>query len=507
MMENSFLSLLPPIIAILLAILSKRVLLSLLAGVFLGSVIVNGLSITALFESFDNFVVPTLSNNDNVKVLLFTMFLGGVVSVIVNTGFAQMLINSITKHNQTKSSIQIKTWLAGMVVFFDDYANALLVGTTMRGISDQYKISREKLAYIVDSTSAPIASIALISSWIGFEVGLIQDSIDSLGIEANGYSLFIESLPYRFYPILALIFVFFIAKTGLDYGPMLEAEKRALDGNFEKATTQNGGDDKSGWLAFVPIITIILVTLWGLWKTGLSESGQSIASILSQGDPFTALFWASIAGSFVAIVMAACKSIFNISKIMDFWIKGLKSMLHACCILVLAWSLKDVCDQLGTASYLISQIDSGINIAILPMVIFVLAAVVSFSTGTSFGTMGILMPIVIPLSVSLLDASNGFSASSPIFLCTVSAVLAGSVWGDHCSPISDTTILSSTAAGSDHIEHVKTQMPYAVFVAVIAIVFGYLPVALGLSPWISLSLASLSMWLFLNKFGQKAKLS
>ena len=141
------------------------------------------------------------------------------------------------------------------------------------------------------------------------------------------------------------------------------------------------------------------------------------------------------------------------------------------------------------------------------MVIFVLAAAVSFSTGTSFGTMGILMPIVIPLSVSLLDVSNGFSASSPIFLCTVSAVLAGSVWGDHCSPISDTTILSSTAAGSDHIEHVKTQMPYAVFVAVIAIVFGYLPVALGLSPWISLSLASLSMWLFLNKFGQKAKLS
>jgi len=200
-MENSFLSLLPPIIAILLAILSKRVLLSLLAGVFLGSVIINGLSVTALFQSFDDFVVPTLSNNDNVKVLLFTMFLGGVVSVIVNTGFAQMLINSITKHNQTKSSIQIKTWLAGMVVFFDDYANALLVGTTMRGISDQYKISREKLAYIVDSTSAPIASIALISSWIGFEVGLIQDSIDSLGIEANGYSLFIESLPYRFYPI------------------------------------------------------------------------------------------------------------------------------------------------------------------------------------------------------------------------------------------------------------------------------------------------------------------
>ncbi len=507
MMENNFLSLLPPIIAILLAIFSKRVLLSLLAGVFLGSVIVNGLRFTSLFESFDDFIVPTLSNNDNVKVLLFTMFLGGVVSIIVNAGFAQMLINSITKHKQTKSSIQIKTWLAGMVVFFDDYANALLVGTTMRGISDQYKISREKLAYIVDSTSAPIASIALISSWIGFEVGLIQDSIDTLGIQANGYSLFIESLPYRFYPILALVFVFFIAKTGLDYGPMLKAEKRALNTRIEKVTTNNGADNKGGWLAFVPIITIVFVTLWGLWKTGLSDSEQSMASILSQGDPFAALLWASIAGSFVAIIMAACKSAFSMSKIMDFWIKGLKSMLHACCILVLAWSLKDVCDQLGTAGYLISQIDSSMHIAILPMVIFILAAAVSFSTGTSFGTMGILMPIVIPLSVSLLDASNGFSPSSPIFLCAVSAVLAGSVWGDHCSPISDTTILSSTAAGSDHIEHVKTQMPYAVFVAVIAIIFGYLPVALGLSPWVSLFLAILSMWLLLNRFGEEAKLS
>ncbi len=506
--SSSYISILPPLIAIFLAIISKRVLLSLFSGILLGTILLKETKMLSFFESFDSFIVPTLSNKDNINVLLFTMFLGGVVSIIVNTGFAQRLINSITAKKQTRESIQVKTWLSGMVVFFDDYANALLVGTTMRGIADKYKISREKLAYIVDSTSAPIASIALISSWIGFEIGLIQDSVNDLGIQANGYSLFIDSLPYRFYPILALIFVFFIAKTGLDYGPMLDAEKKAL----QKTNDVEVGlikEKKCGiWLALFPILTVIVTTLWGLWKTGSTpEGGQSFATVVSQGDPFVSLLWASIVGSFTAITLGVSQSKFRLAGIMDFWVKGLQSMFYACCILVLAWSLKDVCDQLGTASYLISQIDSSISLGLLPVIIFIIAAGVSFSTGTSFGTMGILMPIVIPLSVSLLSSNGDFSTSNPVFLCSISAVLGGSVWGDHCSPISDTTILSSTASGSNHIDHVKTQMPYALFVAGVSIFFGYFLIWAGWSPWACLSISILTMWAFLKKFGKSPKLS
>jgi len=508
MQEGSFVSVLPPLVAIFLAIISKRVLLSLFAGIFLGTVLVQEGSSYSFFQAFDDFIVPTLSNRDNVNVLLFTMFLGGVVSIIVNSGFAQRLINSITAKKQTRESIQVKTWLAGMVVFFDDYANALLVGTTMRGIVDKYKISREKLAYIVDSTSAPIASIALISSWIGFEIGLIQDSVNDLGIDANGYSLFIDSLPYRFYPILALIFVFFVAKTGLDYGPMLEAEKKSLKRSKNSSTDSLNEEKSEIWPALLPILGVVTTTLWGLWETGKSpDKNESIATIISQGDPFVSLLWASVVGSFIAILLALFQSKFKIEEVMDFWIKGLKSMFYACCILVLAWSLKDVCDQLGTASYLISEIDSSISLGALPTIIFLLAAAVSFSTGTSFGTMGILMPIVIPLSVSLISSSGNFSTENPIFLSSISAVLAGSVWGDHCSPISDTTILSSTASGSNHIDHVKTQMPYAVFVAGISIFFGYFLIWAGWSPWISLGLAISAMWIFLKRFGKTPKLS
>jgi len=508
MTEGNFTSILPPLIAIFLAIISKRVLLSLFSGVLLGTILLQETKMLSFFESFDSFIVPTLSNKDNVNVLLFTMFLGGVVSVIVSTGFAQRLINSITAKKQTRESIQVKTWLAGMVVFFDDYANALLVGTTMRGIVDKYKISREKLAYIVDSTSAPIASIALISSWIGFEIGLIQDSINDLGIKANGYSLFIDSLPYRFYPILALIFVFFIAKTGLDYGPMLSAEKKALNKKNHLNSELKKEEKKGIWFALSPILIVILTTLWGLWKTGFSPSeSQSFATIISQGDPFVSLLWASVTGSFMAIILGISQSKFNLSEVMDFWIKGLQSMFYACCILVLAWSLKDVCDQLGTASYLISQIDSSISLGVLPVIIFVIAAGVSFSTGTSFGTMGILMPIVIPLSVSLLSSNGDFSTNNPVFLCAISAVLGGSVWGDHCSPISDTTILSSTASGSDHIEHVKTQMPYALFVAAVSILFGYFLIWAGWSPWACLGVSVFVMWTFLKKFGKSPRLS
>jgi Na+/H+ antiporter NhaC len=418
---------------------------------------------------------------------------------------------------------QLAAYIMGLVIFFDDYSNTLIVGPTMRPLTDRLRISREKLAYIVDSTAAPVASIALISSWIGMEVGLIDDALDAMNLGYEPYVVFVHSIAFRFYPILALIFVLMVILTDRDYGPMLKAELRARregkvirDGarpasDFDTDALAPPSDKPRRWYnAIVPIAVMTVVTILGMYFTGrealvaAGESDFGLSNVFGNGDSYVSLIWASFSGCAVALIMTLAQRILPLKETLEAWIMGLKAMLFAFVILVLAWSLGEITLDVHTAEYLIHLLTGNLDPRLLPVIIFIVCALISFATGTSWGTMAIMMPVVVPLAVALSgEAGYGESDTYTILLGAVSSVLAGSVWGDHCSPISDTTILSSMASSCDHIDHVRTQMPYALLVGVVGMAVGDIPTAYGMSPWISILLGSAILLGVLYLFGKR----
>ena len=413
----------------------------------------------------------------------------------------------------------------GTIIFFDDYANTLLVGSTMRPWTDRLKISREKLAYLVDSTAAPVATVAVISTWVGFEVGLIQEAMFRVGGETNAYTFFLQTIPYSYYPLLTLLFVYLIAFTGRDFGPMRTAELRAFhEGQVlrpgarpaseapkpdDELAAGYGGKAASPLLAGIPILSVILTTALGIYFNGrqaalaAGTSNPTLRDALNSADSFAVLTWAALIGATLAVLLAVGSKRLSLMDALDGFMDGVKAMVIAVTILLLAWSLSAICDSLGTANYLVEVSRQVLSARILPMVVFILAAAISFATGTSWGTMAILMPLVYPLGHQLpLEAGLPAATALHIHLAAVSAVLAGAVFGDHCSPISDTTILSSLASGSDHVDHVKTQMPYALTVAGISALCGYLPVGFGVSPWLSLGLGVVGVVLVVWRVGK-----
>jgi Na+/H+ antiporter NhaC len=436
-----------------------------------------------------------------------------MVGVISRSGGTRGIVERLTPYATTSRRGQLATWAMGVAVFFDDYANTLIVGSTMRPVTDRLRISREKLAYIVDSTAAPVASVVPISTWIGFEVGLIGAAFTQLGLELNPFTVFVESIPYRFYPLLALVLGFTIAASGRDFGPMLRAERRAADeGKLLADGDQALAEYRSDVLdpppgirlravnAVLPMLVVVAVTLAGLWVTGsaaLAASGEAppegllarVREVFSGSDSFTTLLWASLAGVVVAVLLPLVQRILTVRHTMEAMMEGFKGMLMALVVLVLAWSIGAVCGELHTADWVVALAEGVLSPHWLPVLVFALSAAVSFATGTSWGTMGILIPLVIPIAHGLSTAAGhapGDAVYGIVMVGTISSVLAGSVWGDHCSPISDTTILSSTASGSDHIAHVRTQLPYALSVGVLGMAVGDVPTAFGLSPWVSL---------------------
>jgi len=512
-----WLSVVPPIVAIGLALVFRDVLVSLFLGVFVGALILfEWRPVAAFARSIDHFVLPAVADPDHAKIIVFTTLLGGMVGVISKSGGTRGIVERLTPYATTSRRGQLATWALGIAIFFDDYANTLIVGSTMRPITDRLKVSREKLAYIVDSTAAPVASIMPISTWIGFEVGLIAAAFAEIGLEANPFEIFVQSIPYRFYPILALVLGFTIAASGRDLGPMLAAERRAARGEVLGAGDQPLGDYQSDVLqpppgtkmravnAVLPIATVVAVTLGGLWVTGAAavagDPGASAAAgaarvreVFSAADSFTTLLWASLAGVVVAAALPLVQRLLTVRQTMEAMVEGFKAMLLALVVLTLAWSIGAVCGELHTADYLVGITAGVLAPQWLPVLVFVISAAVAFATGTSWGTMGILIPLVIPIAHGLAVASGhpaGDPVHSVVLVGTVSSVLAGSVWGDHCSPISDTTILSSTASGSDHIAHVRTQLPYALGVGLLGMALGDIPTAFGLPPWISLAAGS-----------------
>lgn len=537
--DPTFLSLVPPLLAILLAIIFRQVILALLAGIYAGTFIISGYNpITGFMRMMDSVIVPAASDKDHASIIVFTMMLGGMVGIAVRSGGMKGIGLLLSKIARTRFLAQVATWLSGMFIFFDDYASTLIVGNTLRPVTDKLKISREKLAYIVDCTSAPIASIAIISTWIGFEIGLIGDSFKTLGLDYSPYQVFLETIPYRFYPIFSLFLVFIVASSGRELGPMLGAEKRAFkegkllrDGarplsSFDINTFEPVKDKPHRWInALVPVFVVIIITLLSLWldgKRSLISSGsdigkasffellfsgrffRSLGQIFGAGNSYNALLYSSVSGVITAGLMAVCQKILKIKEVISSMVEGFKAMLIAIIILILAWSIKIVCDDLNTAQYIVNQISGLISPVFLSTIIFLSACFISFSTGTSFGTMGILLPLTVPLAVEVANVNGlGEIQSYQLMVGGISSVLAGAIFGDHCSPISDTTIMSSMASSCDHIDHVRTQLPYALIAAGVGILLGELPASAGMSPWISILLAIPVFYGILFVFGKK----
>ena len=507
----AWLSILPPLVAISLALLTKEVLLSLFLGVFSGALFLyNWQPLTALARTIDHYIAPSVANPDQAAILVFTTLLGGMVGLISKSGGLLGIVDRIRPFATNPRRGQFATWVLGVIIFFDDYANVLIVGSTMRPITDRLKISREKLAYIVDSTAAPVASVFPISSWIGFEVGLIAAAFVAVDIPFNAYTTFVASIPYRFYPIFALILGFTIAVTGRDFGPMLKAERRA------RKTGKLLADDavplakfdteilepprqapRRAINALIPILAVIVITIAGMYATGsaglnraeFQGTGAWLREVFGNSDSIAALCWASLGGVISAFGLALLQRIFTVREGIGAMVEGFKSVFMALIVLILAWSIGAVCDELHTADFLVGLAQGVISPQWFPVLIFLLSAAVSFATGTAWGTLGILMPLVVPIANGLSISSGlalGSEGYAAVLVGTISSVLAGSVWGDHCSPISDTTILSSTAAGSDHIAHVRTQLPYALSMGFLGMLIGDIPTAYGMSPWISL---------------------
>jgi len=520
--DPSWLSLLPPLLAIGMALATRQIIPSLVLGVWLGAWLVEGLSVggilTSLLDLIGVYVVDALSDPSHVAIIVFTLMIGGMVGIVRKNGGTDGIVNVVTKWASTPRRGQIATSGLGIAIFFDDYANTLVVGNTMRPITDRLQISREKLAYLVDSTAAPVATVALVTTWIGFQVGLIQNALADTGIEATGYAVFLQSLRYAFYPFLAILFVFAVAISGRDFGPMLRAERRAREhGEVLKEGSNLGGSDAldDGLVppddaprrvvnAVLPIATLIGVTAVGLYVTG---EGDDIVEVIGAGDAFAALLWGSMLAVLVAALLSIGQRLLTIGQTVDAWFTGIKSVLYVLIILTLAWALSGVTSDLGTGEYLASTLGDALPIALLPAILFIIAAAVAFATGTSWGTMGILTPLAIPLAWAVLEAQGlADPAGHPIFFASVSTILAGAVWGDHCSPISDTTVISSLASQCDVIDHVNTQLPYALVVGAIAIVLGLLPVGLGLPWWAAFPIAAIVTLSALRLLGKPVQL-
>jgi len=518
-----WLSILPPLLAIGMALLYRRVVPALFFGVWIGAVLAIGFTPWAAFkgllDTMQVYVLGALANESHAAIILFSLMIGGMVGIISKNGGTLGIVERLTGWASDSGRGQVVTGVLGISIFFDDYANSLIVGNTMRPVTDRLRISREKLAYIVDSTAAPISTIAFVTTWIGYQVGLLGTAIEGIeGFSQGAYSVFLSSLPYNFYPFLALFFVFLVAYTRYDFGPMYEAEKRARDtgevlgeeAKVDEAAAEGDellppeGTPLRAFNAVIPIIVLVGGVLAGLYATGVQSVGPeaSLQDVIGEADSYTALMWGSLIGVLAAAGLSLGQGILDLEQTVEAWYEGLKSMLFAMIILVLAWALSNITEVLHTADYLVSVLGDALPPGVVPAIIFVLAAATAFATGSSWGTMGILMPLVVPLVWAILD-QNAMAdpAHYHILYSAVSCVLAGAVWGDHCSPISDTTILSSMASGCDHIEHVRTQLPYALSVGTVAILFGTLPAGFGMPFWVGLLVGGLLLYGLLRTVG------
>jgi Na+/H+ antiporter NhaC len=469
-------SLVPPLLAIFLAIITRKAILSLFLGIWSGAVIFTG----------SHGVVQTLTwtaqsigeSLFNAKILMIVMFLGAGVALIWRLGGAMAIANAATSRLDSQRKVGLATWIFGMLWFFGDYSNTAIVGTTMRDMADEMRMSREKLSYIIDSTAAPVATFG-ISSWVVYQLSMIEQGYEAAGIagEAPGsFALFLSSIPFNMYCILAIVMVGIIVSTQRDFGEMLDAEHRSWkEGKLlrDDAVPMQSAEDSLGdmftdspQLRFflLPVGTLITVVFTGAAYTGVTGagSGAELVDIVGNAAFTDALLWGSFSMVGMGLVSGTVSGLMDLDEAMETVIDGFSMMLTAASILIMAWTIGTVTTELGTGIYVTNIAESLISPMLLPLIIMFASALIAFSTGTSWGTMAIVTPIAVPL------AWNVGNSTPELLPVAIGTVFSGAIFGDHCSPISDTTILSSTFTGADHIDHVRTQMYYAVTVILVA---------------------------------------
>ncbi len=474
MIETGWLSILPPIIAIALALLTKEVYSSLFIGIASGMLIYafasGGSLVSAAAMTFD---MMSSKISDNSYMIIFLALLWAVVSLVSVSGGSQAYGKWVEKHLKSKRAAAFATSFLGILIFIDDGFNCLTVGTVMRPITDRLRISREKLAYIIDATAAPVCIIAPVSSW--------AVAVASEVSPTEGFHAFLATIPYNFYAMLTILMVFFISYTGKDFGPMKKAEQEAVNKAVQEAGSRE--ETKGRVIDLVlPILVLIICAILGMAYVGGFFEGVSFSEAIGY-NPTAGLSLGAFAGLLTAMVLYLPRRLMTPRKFIECIVGGISNIVPPMLILILSWSLGGVCRQLIGTGLFISGFVSSSNLPLgfLPVLIFVIAALMSFSMGTSWGTFGMLIPIV-----TMICETEG----AGVFLIpALGATLAGSVYGDHCSPISDTTILASTGADCVHIRHVETQLPYATLAAA-ACAVGYLAVGFMLSPWIPLAVSA-----------------
>ena len=477
--EETFWALLPSLIAIVLALITKEVYSSLFLGILTGALFWARFNpVDTLNHVFQDGVISVLSDSWNVGILVFLVILGMMVQLMNKTGGSLAFGRWASTHIKGRVGVQLATILLGVLIFIDDYFNCLTVGSVMRPVTDKQKISREKLSYLIDATAAPVCIIAPISSWAAAVSGFVEGE--------NGMSLFLKAIPYNFYALLTILMMVLIVSMKISYGPMKKFEKQALEEAYWANKTFVGAEDKdldvnhNGKVIdmIIPIILLIVCCTIGMIYTGGFFDGASFIDAFADSDASVGLVLGSSVALVITIIFYLIRGVISFDDSMKCLPDGFKQMVPAILILTFAWSLKAMTDNLGAAEYVASVVAGsakGLQ-AFLPCIIFLIAIGLSFATGTSWGTFGILIPIVV----------NCFQNTDyNMMIIAISACMAGAVCGDHCSPISDTTIMSSAGAECKHINHVTTQLPYALTVAAVSFVT-YIVAGLTKRAWISL---------------------
>lgn len=522
-MEYGWLAIIPPLVAIVLSFITKRVLISLFAGILTGGVIISGGNILHGVGYTLDTIVGSVADDWNARLLIFNLLMGAGVAFIWKLNGSKALTDWARNKIKTKRGAGVGAWLLGILIFFNDYCNAAIVGNVFRDITKEHKISSEKLSYILDSTAAPVATF-FISDWIAFQIGMIKSGMDAANISTQTitpFSAYVKSIPLNLYSIFAVLFVGMVVISKKDFGPMLKAEHRAetegknvrdgaqpmLDVGLELGEPIASAKPRISTF-FLPIISLVVVTLIGFYTTGLkgSEAGASLLDVLGNADAATALLWGAFAMTIVGMGLALVYKTMNVGKMMDTFMDGLKLMLLACVILVLAWSLGTITSDMQLADVIVNALGNNMTFAMIPITIFLLGMVISFATGTSWGTMTILTPIAIPLVYKV-------TGDVTMSVMMAGVVFSGAIFGDHCSPISDTTVLASIFSGADHIDHVSTQVPYAVTTAVAALLMYVLYGFFKISPFVLILLGLVVLYLLLvvlsgysaKKYGIDAK--
>ena len=478
----TFWALVPPVVAIGLALITKEVYSSLFIGVLMGGILYSGFSFEGtITHIFEDGMINVLSDSYNVGILIFLVILGTMVCLMNRAGGSAAFGQFAADHIKGRVGAELATILLGCLIFIDDYFNCLTVGSVMRPVTDKFKVSRAKLAYLIDATAAPICIIAPISSWAAAVTGFVEGE--------DGFSIFVRAIPYNFYAILMIVMMIGMVLLQTEFGSMKFHEKNALKGDLYTTPGRPYDTEKQPEVSvrgtvldlLIPIISLIICCMVGMLYTGGFFSGEDFVTAFSQSDASLGLTMGSFFGLLITIGLYQVRRVLKFSECMACIPEGFKSMVPAIMILSFAWTLKAMTDSLGADVYVATVVASSARslLNFLPAIIFVVGCFLAFATGTSWGTFGILIPIVVAV----------FENSNPdLMIISISACMAGAVCGDHCSPISDTTIMASAGAQCEHVNHVTTQLPYAVTAAAVSFV-SYIIAGFVQSAWIALPIA------------------